>query len=276
MYSVFISRKSEDAHIGHQLRRFLQTHNISAFDSDISLHEMGRSEYQDAIDEAIEKADHMVLIATDLSYITSKWVKSEWRSFENESRSNRKKGNLILLLSKQISVADLPLALRQKQIFKTEDQAYQQMLPYLVAKPDSTPITAEVVPPVPTKPVNKAINNKLNPKINFNWVYVLLPIIVFLLGWIYYPESTKIANDSSQSQQLDSMFLVVKDQFINQGLDKNETLKIFKKMTLQNPAFGYKGAEVFQQKAIETPVLKEKYLELSQELINYADSLRKD
>lgn len=128
-YDVFISSKSEDYPLANQIYEFLVNHGINVFFADVRLKELGAAEYSEAIDNAIDNSRHMIVVGSTRENIESKWVKTEWRSFSNELRAERKSGNLITVLH-GISPSDLPLTLRNVQSF-TFDNYQNDILGYL-------------------------------------------------------------------------------------------------------------------------------------------------
>lgn len=129
-YDVFISSKSEDYEYAREIYTFLVNNCISVFFADEELKNNGSSEYSESIDQAIDASTHMIVFASKIDYINSTWVKSEWRAFTNEIRSDRKKGNIITIL-KDIQANSLPLVLRNYQSFSYAN--YQEsILSYII------------------------------------------------------------------------------------------------------------------------------------------------
>ncbi|AWV97689.1 toll/interleukin-1 receptor domain-containing protein [Arcticibacterium luteifluviistationis] len=253
---VFISRKSEDSKWGIELYHYLEANNIVCFDSTISLPKIGSTQFRKTIDEVLEQSQHMILIASKIDFLHSQWVHSEWDAFENEVRSGRKKGNLLLIISKKIKIQDLPITLRQKQIFYLEDKPYQEILPFLGHS--GIPKHIKEKHPIQRKQVIKIC---------------LAVFTALLLYFFLYPSKTSQTVENDKVTNPDSMFSVTENRFLKKGLDKKVALQEFKKLTLIKPALGYQGAEVFQKKAISTPFMKDTYLAISEELIVFTDSL---
>ncbi|WP_367357169.1 hypothetical protein, partial [Mesotoga sp.] len=82
-----------------------------------SIEELGEAAYKEVIEEALDKARIMVVVGTTKENLNSKWVKYEWDSFHNEIISGRKKGGKIFTLIDNLTIKELPLALRQNQAF---------------------------------------------------------------------------------------------------------------------------------------------------------------
>lgn len=263
MIPIFISRKSEDAGYGRKLHAFLAEYGIESFDSEITLEKIGNSNFREVIDEILDETNYMVLIASKIEYLKSKWVKAEWDAFENELRSGRKNGNLILLISKKIQLSELPIALRQKQVFYIEDRPFDKMIPYLGGSK-------------PTSGTKLQIERSSFGKYLF---WGLLGVFLVIAAYLVLPKvidptptdpNTIVADD----QSLKDSFNKLKIGFLEEGLDKVFVFKRIKEMANSDPFWGYTGAELFQEKAISTPFMKDTYLQLSEELITYTDSLR--
>ena len=114
-YDVFISCKSEDYPFARKVYKYLREHSYNVFLADTELRKKGNAEYGEIIDEALDSATHMVIVATKPEYIMSAYVKSEWRTFIEEKRSGRKMGNIVTLI--EFTISDLPISLRHFQSF---------------------------------------------------------------------------------------------------------------------------------------------------------------
>lgn len=114
-YDVFISCKSEDYPFARKVYQYLREHNYNVFLADTELRKKGNAEYGEIIDEALDSATHMVIVATKPEYIMSAYVKSEWRTFIEEKRSGRKMGNIVTLI--EFTISELPISLRHFQSF---------------------------------------------------------------------------------------------------------------------------------------------------------------
>ena len=129
IYDVFISSKSEDYPIAEQIYDFLIAKGLNVFLASKKLDEIGEAQYALAIDEAIDQSNHMIVLASSIDYIYSRWIQYEWSIFSNDLKSGYKTGNLITVLSPRVSLKDLPASLRHQQSFLFKD--YQKVLNYL-------------------------------------------------------------------------------------------------------------------------------------------------
>lgn len=131
-YDVFISYKSEDTALAKKVYDYLTQSGKEVFFAKETLPQLGESEYEEMIFDAIDRSKHMVLIGSNPDYLKTSWVKDEWSTFNNEIREGRKNGNLILLLSDDIVLdkGRLPAQLRQREIVKMS-KFRNRLLPYL-------------------------------------------------------------------------------------------------------------------------------------------------
>lgn len=122
-YDVFLSYKSEDEILTKKIYDYLTQSGKEVFFAKETLSQLGESEYEEMIFEAIDRSRHMILIGSNPDYLKTSWVKDEWSTFNNEIREGRKNGNLILLLADDIAgdKGRLPGQLRQKEIVKMSE-----------------------------------------------------------------------------------------------------------------------------------------------------------
>lgn len=125
-YQVFISSKSEDYPIAEKVYAFLQEQGVSAFIASKELEKIGDAQYADAIDEALDSSDNLIVVASSLENIKSKWVHYEWMTFSNDLKSGYRQGNLITIRTSNIAIKNLPPSLRHQQSFL--DNEYQQSI----------------------------------------------------------------------------------------------------------------------------------------------------
>lgn len=122
-YDVFISYKSEDEVLAKKVYDYLTQSGKEVFFAKETLPQLGESEYEEMIFEAIDRSRHMILIGSNPDYLKTSWVKDEWSTFNNEIREGRKNGNLILLLADDVAgdKGRLLPQLRQKEIIKMSE-----------------------------------------------------------------------------------------------------------------------------------------------------------
>lgn len=120
-YDVFISSKSEDYHLAEDVYDFLRSKGLSVFIASEELKKIGEAHFSYAIDDVLDHSIHMVVVASSVEYIKSKWVKYEWSTFSNDLKSGYRSGNLITILSTSIELKSLPASLRHQQSFQIEN-----------------------------------------------------------------------------------------------------------------------------------------------------------
>lgn len=126
-YDVFISCKSEDYHFAKEIYNYLMAYNYNTFLADAELKKKGNAEYGEIIDEALDSAKHLIIVASNPQYVISTYVKSEWRTFIEEKRSGRKAGNIITIVNFSIDL--LPIGLRHFQAFTLN--SYESIVDFL-------------------------------------------------------------------------------------------------------------------------------------------------
>ena len=128
-FDVFLSYKHEDADIARNIYHFLKSNLLNPFFDSISLPELSKSEYEDAIMNAIEHSKHFVVVISDLDYLKSYWVELEMKTFRHEMVEGRKKdANFIMVVTKDVfqKIVDtnkqcLPIKYRSYEIMRVED-----------------------------------------------------------------------------------------------------------------------------------------------------------
>ena len=120
-YDVFISSKSEDYAYAEEVYQFLVSKGLKVFLSSLELDRLGDAEYAEAIDEALDSSSHMIVIASNISYVKSKWVKYEWSTFCNDLKCGFRDGNVVTILGGNIKLSQLPASLRHKQSFSFDN-----------------------------------------------------------------------------------------------------------------------------------------------------------
>ena len=128
---VFISRKSSDALAARQLYSYLVSKGISVFESDETLPRMGNSDYRKAIDAALDNCTHMIVVGSSVENIQSSWVEAEWGFYIAEKRADRKKGNILTIITGNLDIAELPPSLRNYEVILYDENSFEKILPYV-------------------------------------------------------------------------------------------------------------------------------------------------
>lgn len=125
-YDVFISFKNsdgngnltEDCAIAGELYKELEKKNIHSFYSNTRLFEFGEAAYKEAIENALDQAKVLIVIATNVEYLQTRWVTYERESFHEDILSGRKKNAVIVPYLKNVVGNDVPRSLRSYETFQ--------------------------------------------------------------------------------------------------------------------------------------------------------------
>jgi hypothetical protein len=130
-FDVFLSFSHADELLARAVYDFLTGLGTSVFFSRLSLGQLSRADYQKAIDSALERARHMVVVTSSAQHVRSPWVSAEWGMFVNEQRSGRKDGNLITVIAAPMTIAELPITLRSSQVLPYHPDDFSEVLAYV-------------------------------------------------------------------------------------------------------------------------------------------------
>ena len=130
-YDVFISYNFDDAIYAEQVYKSLTEEGLKVFMSEISLPSLKRDEYRKYIVLAIKNSNHMVIVTSSRSNITSKWVEYEWGLFLNALLSGDKKGNLLIVLAGNMEPKDLPFDLSDRQAIALQPDKIYKLIQYV-------------------------------------------------------------------------------------------------------------------------------------------------
>lgn len=89
-YDVFISFKSEDSDLAETIYKFCHRHMKVPFWSKKTLPELSKSEYEDAIYDALRNSKHFIVVLSKLEYLTANWIKREMATFDRAITEGRK------------------------------------------------------------------------------------------------------------------------------------------------------------------------------------------
>lgn len=128
-FDVFLSYKHEDRDIARSVYHFLKSNILNPFFDSISLPELSKSEYEDAIMNAIEHSKHFIVIISNLDYLDSYWVELEMKTFRHEMVEGRKKdANFIIVVTNDVfqkiistNKQCLPIKYRSYEIMRVDD-----------------------------------------------------------------------------------------------------------------------------------------------------------
>ncbi len=137
---VFISFKNSDnglptsdSTIAKALHDELYARNVRTFFSNVSLMSLGEATYKKSINDALDDADIMVVLASKAEYLTSKWIEYEWSSFHNDILSDEecKYRHIIPFLARDITRHDRPKELRDYQTFQLEVNSVKEVADFV-------------------------------------------------------------------------------------------------------------------------------------------------
>ena len=138
-FDVFISCKSQDYGLAHELYDFLLNKGFKPFLADSSIKEVGIDQYTALIGEVINVCQKMVVCATDIRYLETPYVAAEWHTFINDINTGHKpNAKIVSILSTDINPHNLPSWLRDKQCLTTEN--YKEDLLYFLSDRDNETI----------------------------------------------------------------------------------------------------------------------------------------
>lgn len=139
VFDIFISFKSEDETYAQQVFAFLTARGLRVFFSRQSLPRLGSDAYHAQIDRAIDQARHMIVVTSSRANVTSQWVEYEWRLFLGERLAGRKAGNLVTAIAAAMTIDDLPISLRNREVVRCDDDGLQRLIAYVHDDIDAQP-----------------------------------------------------------------------------------------------------------------------------------------
>ena len=126
MFDVFISHKKTapdgeltiDFKCAQILERLLEEKGVTVFFSERSLEQEGTTDYKQAIEDAFRDAKILIVMASSLEYVHSRWVSYEWNSYHNAYLSEKRKSlDLFTVKIGGLNAKDLPSPLCDLQVF---------------------------------------------------------------------------------------------------------------------------------------------------------------
>ncbi len=202
-YDVFISCKSEDYGLARNVYAFLVERGFCVFLADAELRKKANAEYGKVIDSALDSAKHFILVTSKKEFVESSYVESEWRTFLEEKRTGRKRGNFLTIL-KGIDVSLLPISLRKFQSFPYSD--YLNIIDYLpICDQSTSKLFIKIPQDVPTP--QKTINNQYRKMIFFVSVILCIFIIVLIINNWENPMSGEDINTDTLSLPIGNRIL---------------------------------------------------------------------
>jgi hypothetical protein len=122
---VFISARGSDYQYARRVDELLAAWGCNTFFAEHSVADRGSANYRRSIDEALERADHLVVVASSGENARWDWVEYEWGFFASEKLSKRKLGNLVTVTAAAMQPSDLPPGLRYYQVIPLDERLDQ-------------------------------------------------------------------------------------------------------------------------------------------------------
>lgn len=142
-YQVFISFKNsdngeftQDKKICEELYRYLTEKGIKTFYSNVSLLDFGESAYKEVIDDALDEVSMMVVVGSKKEYLTSRWCKYEWLTYQQNILSNIVEGSIVTYLG-DMGLADIPTGIRHYQSFKINQVSVENVGDFVIRSIES-------------------------------------------------------------------------------------------------------------------------------------------
>ncbi len=140
-YNVFISYKrtdrktvTRDSQIAHGVYEALrQVEGIVPFlDREEAPYGCGASDYDETIFAALDSAQAFIYICTQSDFLSTPWVKTEWKAYSGELSAGRKPYGSIYGVIEDVEPAELPLRLRTNiELFPYTPGDMDRLLVYL-------------------------------------------------------------------------------------------------------------------------------------------------
>ena len=137
-YQVFISFKNtenseytQDREVSEALYQYLSKQGIETFYSNITLLDFGESAYKEVIDDALDEVRVMLVVGSKKDYLTSKWCKYEWHTYQQNILSGIVDGAIVTYLG-DMELGDVPTGLRHYQSFKMHQTPIETVGDFIV------------------------------------------------------------------------------------------------------------------------------------------------
>jgi len=123
-FDIFISFKATedcsvtaDVAVATELYEMLTACGYRVFFSSKTVFKGGSSDFSREIDNALDSAKLLIVVASKLSYINSRWVEYEWKTFHSDILSNVKTDAQIITYTEGVDTMHMPRILRYVQNF---------------------------------------------------------------------------------------------------------------------------------------------------------------
>lgn len=130
-FDTFISCKSQDYEAAEEVYSLLKENGYHPFLASKTLRILASDNYGYIIRKVISRCKNMIVFASDIHYITTSYVSTEWNQYLDELSAGLNSGKLFSIVPSGTSAHQLPPGLKTKQFF-TLDSYREQLLSYLV------------------------------------------------------------------------------------------------------------------------------------------------
>jgi hypothetical protein len=131
IFDVFLSFSGENESQARGVFEFLSSQGLRVFFSRESIPNLAQAEYMKAINTAVDRSRHMIVLSASAEGFEKPWVEREWNMFLNEKLSLRKSGNIVVINAGNIDVSKLPIALRSQQVVGLSHDGLQEALQFV-------------------------------------------------------------------------------------------------------------------------------------------------
>ena len=143
-YDIFISFKDSDRQNGiertqdsidaQELYTMLVDQGYKVFYSRVSLRDKVSEQYEPYIYNALKTAKVMIVFGSKAEYFASTWIKNEWSRYIKRIESGEKHKNSLVVVTKGVEPADLPVALGRRQCLKFDNMYFLTNLKEHIAR----------------------------------------------------------------------------------------------------------------------------------------------
>ncbi len=128
-FDIFISFKAtekgqitRDVAVATDLYNSLKAEGYNVFFSSETMSRGRSGDFSKEIDSALDSAKLLIVVSSKLSYINSRWVEYEWKTFHADILSNIKGDAQIITFTEGINTRELPRILRYVQNYAYTDK----------------------------------------------------------------------------------------------------------------------------------------------------------
>jgi hypothetical protein len=137
--------KTRDSLIAEELFHYLRRSGLKVFFSNLSLETLGRSQFRQMIDNALDHSKILIVVGTTKGNIESKWVRYEWESFDTDILSGVNETGEIFSYLSNITPRELPRPMRNRQSVSHDQEGMSKLKHLLISALNPDKSTFEAV-----------------------------------------------------------------------------------------------------------------------------------